>query len=238
MVVKPSYRPAAPWWDMVSRSKTARTVDGPLAGARVLVVDDHSFTIGLIKDVLYASGAHSVHSALDGAEAIVMLRLCQPHLVVTDWRMPGMDGLAFTEIVRRAQLKPDPRIPDPQVPIVLLSAHASTATVEMARRVGVSEVVGKPFTIAALLERIVAAATRPRDFVACEAYVGPDRRRRQDANPIVGRRASDQTVGENSETAASSAGRSALKRLQRRLDAVDRKTLDDPAKTTNRASRS
>jgi CheY-like chemotaxis protein len=238
MVVKPSYRPAASWWDMVSRSKTVRTADGALAGMRILVIDDHSFTIGLIKDVLYASGAHSVHSALDGAEAITMLRLCQPHLVVTDWRMPGMDGLAFTEIVRRAQLNPDPRIPDPQVPIVLLSAHASTATVEMARRVGVSEVVGKPFTIAALLERIIAAATMPRAFVACEAYVGPDRRRRQNAKPLVGRRTSDQSAGESSEATASSASRSALKRLQRRLEAVDRKALDDLAPTANRAERS
>src|SRR5260221_14383651 len=115
---------------MVSRSKSVRLGDGPLAGVRVLVVDDHSFTIGLIKDVLYASGAESVHSALDGAEAIAMLRPRNPQLVVTDWRMPGMDGLAFTKMVRQAKLQADPLIPDPQVPIVLLSAHASARAVE------------------------------------------------------------------------------------------------------------
>jgi CheY-like chemotaxis protein len=175
---------------MPSRSRSARKPAAEfLAGARVLLVDDHAFTINLIKDVIYASGAAQVFAARDGAEAITLLASCQPHLVVTDWRMPGMDGLAFAEIVRRAALRPDPRIPDPQVPIVLLSAHTSAKAVETARRAGVNEVVVKPFTVAALLKRLVAAATRPREFVVSEAYVGPDRRRRQGVN--AGRRAGD-----------------------------------------------
>lgn len=201
---------------MPFRSKSARVGDGPLAGARVLVIDDHSFTISLIKDVLYASGAVSVHSARDGAEALAMLRSCHPHLVVTDWRMPGLDGLAFTETVRQAELKPDLRIPDPQVPIVLLSAHASAEAVETARRAGVNEVVVKPFTVAALLERIVAAVTRPRDFVVTDAYIGPDRRRRR-VPSAAGRRTSDQ-----GPALGVADGASVLKLLQTELDAVER----------------
>jgi CheY-like chemotaxis protein len=201
---------------MPSKSKAAReSATEPLAGARVLVVDDHSFTIGLIKDVLYASGAAEVSSALDGAEAIAMLRACQPHLVVTDWRMPGLDGLALTEIVRRAAVTPDPRIPDPQVPIVLLSAHASARAVETARRAGVNEVVVKPFTVATLLQRLVTSMTQPRGFVVSDGYVGPDRRRRDSAGE-AGRRASDRVKAVETMLGDSSM----LVRLQTELDSL------------------
>lgn len=201
---------------MPTRSKDKRvSAEEPLAGARVLVVDDHSFTIGLIKDVLYASGAAEVTSALDGAEALALMRSCQPNLVITDWRMPGLDGLAFTEIVRRAAVTRDPRIPDPQVPIVLLSAHASARAVETARRAGVNEVVVKPFTIAILLKRLVSAMTQPRGFVVSDAYVGPDRRRRE-SERSAGRRASDQVKAVEAMLGDSSM----LLRLQTELDSL------------------
>jgi CheY-like chemotaxis protein len=207
---------------MPTKAKPARKfADEPMAGARVLVVDDHSFTIGLIKDVLYASGAAEVYSALDGAEAIAMLRACQPHMVVGDWRMPGLDGLAFTEIVRRAAIKLDARIPDPQVPIVLLSAHASAKALETARRAGVSEVVIKPFTIAALLKRLVTSMTQSRGFVVCESYVGPDRRWCERADGKSGRRAGDGVKAVEAMLGDSSM----LVRLQTELDSLQPRSL-------------
>jgi CheY-like chemotaxis protein len=187
-----------------------------LAGARVLVVDDHSFTIGLLKDVLYACGATSVHSARDGAEAIEMLRVCHPQLVVTDWRMPVLDGMAFTEAVRRAAINGDRRIPDPEVPIVLLSAHASVKTVEQARRAGVNEVVVKPFTIAGLVQRLKAAMRNPREFVVSEAYVGPDRRRR-----TGGAGARRRAVDVAPEATAPPVASSPFKRLKKEIDGVE-----------------
>jgi CheY-like chemotaxis protein len=187
---------------MPPKPKSGRDDAAPLDGARVMVVDDHAFTMRLVKDVLYASGAASVQTATNGGEAVAMLRRCQPHLVITDWRMPGLDGLAFTRIVRQAAVEPDPRVPDPQTPIVLLSAHASTRAVEAARRVGVNEVVVKPFTIATLMQRIHAAMTQPRPFVVSNAYVGPDRRRAP-GGP-VGRRWSD--AGMDTRFAEAAAG--------------------------------
>src|SRR5579872_3484620 len=105
---------------MLKTPKAQRNPDGPLAGARVLVVDDHVVTIGLIKDIAYAAGASAIYTARNGLEALEMLRTCQPHLIVTDWRMPQLDGVAFTEVVRKAALEPDPRVPDPETPILLL----------------------------------------------------------------------------------------------------------------------
>lgn len=203
---------------MAWRSPAAEDAPTALTGARVMVVDDHPFTSGLVKDMLYACGAAVVQTARDGGEAISMLRACHPHLVVTDWRMPGLDGLAFTKAVRRAAVHPDPRIPDPEVPIVLLSAHTSTRAVEIARRTGVSEVVTKPFTTAALLQRIEVAMAAPRPFVVSTHYVGPDRRRRASAdNPV--RRITDLPLAEI--PAEFEAGESLIELLQNELDEMD-----------------
>lgn len=206
---------------MSSPFRPASAIDTPLAGARVLVIDDHSFTIRLVKDVLYACGVGAVHTALDGGEGVAMLRSVQPQLVVTDWRMPGLDGLAMTRLIREAALTPDARIPDPQVPIVLLSAHTSARAVETARRAGVNEVVVKPFTIAALLQKMQAAISQPRPFVVCNTYIGPDRRRRADTGPgaVHGRRLTDLA---RPEPLPISATKSVLKLLQAELDELDR----------------
>jgi CheY-like chemotaxis protein len=203
---------------MVAKSKPVAEPRLPLEGLRVLAVDDHSFTISLVKDVLYASGAQSVNTARDGAEALEMLRSCQPQLVVTDWRMPGLDGLAFTRTVRRAAVKPDPRVPDPEIPIVLLSAHASALTVEAARKSGVSEVVVKPFPIATLLQRIVAAIATPRPFVVAEAYIGPDRRRLRNGGDLFNRRSTDSDIAAPSSADDMDV---ILRRLQSQLDLVE-----------------
>jgi len=147
---------------MVHRSRFKSARKAALAGARVLVVDDHSITVGMLKDALYAGGAASVQSAPDGEAAIAMLNGFAPHLLVTDWRMPGMSGLGLTRAIRQGVLRPDPRIANPRMPIVLVSAHASAKAVEAARRAGVDEVVVKPFSMTSLLKRIAAAANKPR----------------------------------------------------------------------------
>jgi CheY-like chemotaxis protein len=206
---------------MALSSNSAPPDAAPLANARILVVDDHAFTSGLVKDVLYANGAASVLSARDGAEALALLRTFNPDLVVTDWRMPGMDGLAFTRTVRRAELQADERIGNPQVPIILLSAHTSAEAVERARQAGVNEVVVKPFSIHTLVERLVATAANPRAFVVSDAYLGPDRRRRQLFDEGPRRRAGDRDVGAEI-TRRLTATSSLLKVLQKELDETQR----------------
>jgi CheY-like chemotaxis protein len=200
-------------------ASTAERNTLPLTGMRVLVVDDHAFTTNLIKDLVYAAGATFVQTARSGADALALLRGCDPHLIITDWRMPEIDGLDFTRIVRRAFLEPDPRIGNAQVPIVLLSAHTSAQAVEEARKAGVTEVVAKPFSVQALLLRLASATDKPRDFVAAGDYVGPDRRRRPAGKAGKARRASDHADGcaPQEEDLAST-----LKRLQRELTAMER----------------
>jgi CheY-like chemotaxis protein len=149
-----------------------------LAALKVLVVDDNANVQRLIGDVLRAGGVGQVETAGDGLKAREMLRIWRPDIVFSDWTMPVMGGLELTRSIRRAALHRDPQVPNPQVPVIIVTGHRSERDVEIARRAGVNEFVIKPFTPAALLSRIELVLTRPRPFIVSEAYIGPDRRRR------------------------------------------------------------
>lgn len=160
-----------------SLPKASMRTDG-FASLKVLVVDDNANVQRLICDVLRAGGVGWVETASDGIKAREMIWRWDPHIVFTDWSMPVMGGLELTRSIRRAALRPDPRIPNPQVPVIVVTGHRSAADVQNARNCGVNEFVIKPFTPAGLLSRVQMVLMRPRPFVVSADYVGPDRRRR------------------------------------------------------------
>jgi CheY-like chemotaxis protein len=149
-----------------------------LAALKVLVVDDNANVQRLIADVLRAGGVGQVECAGDGLKAREMLARWDPHIVFSDWVMPHMDGLEFTRSIRRAAVEPDPKVPNPHVPVIIVTGHRSERDVEVARLAGVNEFVIKPFTPASLLSRIQLVLSKPRPFIVSEAYIGPDRRRK------------------------------------------------------------
>lgn len=157
---------------------SASLTPGDLSGLTVLVVDDHANTVRLISDVLRAAGVGEVHTASDGLRAREVLYHRQPDIIFADSKMPFMDGMEFTRSIRRAAVIRDPRVPNPEVPIIMVTSERSAGHVHHARLAGVNEFVIKPFTPAALLSRIQLVLTRPRAFIISEVYVGPDRRRR------------------------------------------------------------
>ena len=61
----------------------------------------------------------------------------------------------------------------------MITGHTERHRVEAARDAGVTEFLAKPITAAHLFSRIAEIVERPRAFVRCESYFGPDRRRRQ-----------------------------------------------------------
>jgi CheY-like chemotaxis protein len=163
-----------------------------LAALKVMVVDDNLTIQRLISDVLRAAGVGQIETAPDGERARDKLAGCDPDIIFSDWHMPGMGGLKLTRAIRRAALCPDRRIPNPQVPVVIVTSRRNEADVQVARQAGVSEFVIKPFTPAALLSRLQLALLKPRPFILSEEYIGPDRRRRVDesySGPL--RRAAD-----------------------------------------------
>jgi CheY-like chemotaxis protein len=149
-----------------------------LASLKVLVVDDNANVQRLICDVLHAGGVGQLETAEDGVRAREMLARWDPDIVFSDWTMPVMGGLELTRSIRRAAVQRDRRVPNPQVPVIIVTGRRSAADVELARLAGVNEFVIKPFTPAALLSRIQLVLSKPRPFIVSEAYIGPDRRRR------------------------------------------------------------
>jgi CheY-like chemotaxis protein len=202
-----------------------------LAALKVLVVDDNANVQRLIGDVLRAGGVGQVETVGDGVRAREMLRTWGPDIVFSDWTMPVMGGLELTRSIRRAAVQRDPQVPNPQVPVIIVTGHRSERDVEIARRAGVNEFVIKPFTPAALLSRIELVLTKPRPFIVSDAYIGPDRRRRVElsySGPL--RRMSDpdevvDKVARNTTRETISIELDALRSLIATRGGVDRETL-------------
>lgn len=60
----------------------------------------------------------------------------------------------------------------------MVTGHTERHRIEAARDAGVTEVLAKPITSGSLFQRISEIIERPRSFVKCDKYFGPDRRRR------------------------------------------------------------
>jgi CheY-like chemotaxis protein len=202
-----------------------------LASLKVLVVDDNANVQRLICDVLRAGGVGRVETADDGMRARQTLARWDPDIIFCDWNMPVMGGLELTRSIRRAAVHPDRRVPNPQVPMIIVTAHRSQKEVEEARLAGVNEFVIKPFTPAALLSRIQLVLMKPRQFIVSEAYIGPDRRRRVElayAGPMRRMSDPDEVVDQVERTATRetiSIELEALRRLISVRGGVDRETL-------------
>jgi CheY-like chemotaxis protein len=153
-----------------------------LAPLKILVVDDNANVVRLISDVLRAAGVGQVETAPDGMKARDKIASWDPQIIFSDWNMPVMSGLELTRAIRRAALTGDRRVPNPRVPVVIVTGQRSEADVQEARKAGVNEFVIKPFTPAGLLSRVQLVLLKPRPFVVSADYIGPDRRRRAELN--------------------------------------------------------
>jgi two-component system, sensor histidine kinase len=116
--------------------------------ARILVAEDYELIQELIEAMLTDAG-HEVVLAHNGIEAIAALQAGDFDLVLMDVQMPGLDGIAAT---RRIRAMSD-RIRG--IPIIMLTAYATSEDVEMCRAAGASEHLSKPIDREKLL-RLVA----------------------------------------------------------------------------------
>jgi len=144
---------------------------------RALVVEDNPHMRSLLRSLLHAFGIKQVAEAEDGHTAYAELCERMPDFVLTDLSMSPVDGIAFTKRVRT-----DLESPNAYVPIIMVTGHTERPRVEAARDAGVTEFIAKPITPQNLMLRLAEIVERPRPFVKCETYFGPDRRRRRDEN--------------------------------------------------------
>lgn len=139
---------------------------------KALVVEDNAHMRMLLRSLLMALGVGKVFESTDGSSGFVELRERKPDFVLTDLSMKPVDGIEFTRKVRLGKDSPNP-----YVPIIMVTGHTERQRVEAARDAGVTEFLAKPITTQSLLLRLVEIVERPRPFVRCENYFGPDRRR-------------------------------------------------------------
>lgn len=149
--------------------------DASIESLRALVVEDNVHMRALIRSVMYALGFKNIREADNGDTAFAFLKEESVDLILTDLSMPVMDGIAFIREVRTS-----PESPNPYVPIIMVTGHTERHRVEAARDAGVTEFLAKPLTVQKLLLRVLEIVERPRPFVRCAGYFGPDRRRRSD----------------------------------------------------------
>jgi DNA-binding response OmpR family regulator len=112
--------------------------------ARVLVVEDDHEMCHAIGEALALSGVVA-DLAFDGKHGLMLATLRDYAVIVTDLRMPGIDGLALARYVQK--------MPDPPV-VMIVTAYPSWRTEEEVRGVGASEVWVKPLDLSALVRRI------------------------------------------------------------------------------------
>lgn len=113
-----------------------------MAGEAILIVDDNPINLKLIR-VLLAGKGYDVQSAGDAEEAMAVLEIVQPHLILMDIQLPGMDGL---ELTRR--LKGETKTKG--ILILALTASAMKGDEQKALEAGCDGYISKPFDTRAL----------------------------------------------------------------------------------------
>lgn len=170
-----------------------------LAKIGVLIVDNDSKILDMLKGVLERLGFKTIHTARDGFEGVQILErhVNNLDLIITDWELkptnepnaddvetnavittdwelsPPNDGASFVRYIRSA-----PSSPNRYIPIIMLTGPTLMDNVEYARDSGVSEILKKPITAKVLCDRVISCIENPRSFITAPTYKGPDRRRR------------------------------------------------------------
>ena len=142
-----------------------------LESLRVLLVDDNPHMRAIVATILKGVGVRQLREAGDGAEGVQVLRDWPADLAIVDFQMQPLDGASFTRLVRGAA---DSR--NPYLPIIMMTGFADRGRVFEARDAGVTEMIAKPLTARAILDRIETVIMRPRPFVRTDDYFGPSRR--------------------------------------------------------------
>lgn len=136
----------------------------------VLVIDDNVGMRSIMTAVLRALGFTSIRLADDAIEAQKMIPQIRPDLIITDIKMPVLDGVTFVR-----NLRADENNPFSEVPIIVATGHTEEKHVKACLDAGVDQFLAKPITGRALAERITRALSPNRQFIRTGDYNGPRR---------------------------------------------------------------
>lgn len=118
---------------------------------RILLVDDDPDLLKLLSIRLTSAG-YQAELASSAEQALANIALARPRVVITDLRMPGMDGMALFQHLH---------VKDPSLPVILLTAHGTIPDAVQATQSGVFAYLTKPYDPKALLQLIERAVALP-----------------------------------------------------------------------------
>jgi DNA-binding NtrC family response regulator len=119
---------------------------------RILILDDEADMLETCRRILAAAGHESI-ATTDPHEALELLASERPDVLLTDLRMPSMDGI---DLLRRAHEI------DPSLPVIMLTAYATIESAVAAVREGAFDYLAKPFTLDQLVVSVERALAQRR----------------------------------------------------------------------------
>lgn len=129
---------------------------------KILVVDDELNMQMVLKAMLQREG-YEILTASDGIEALGILKGNQPAAIVTDLKMPRLDGMGLLEKVQDGF---------PDIPVIMITAHGTVSTAVEALKKGALDYITKPFDQDDL-KNIIHKAVRTRRLNETKAFPGP-----------------------------------------------------------------
>jgi two-component system response regulator PilR (NtrC family) len=148
-----------------------------MTGCKILVVDDEEVIRESLKRILESEG-NSVSLAESGFGAIARLQGESFHIVITDLKMPGMNGMEVLRAIRVLQ---------PEVPVIFITGYSTVETAVEAMKNGAFDYLAKPFTAEQILEK-VQKAMEQRAFLL---------EQHQPEEPLKGLHGLDRIVGQS-----------------------------------------
>lgn len=166
----------------------------PQVRSTAILVDDHERTLRILRSIVSLFPFDEIREYTSAVDAFAAHKHTPAELILTDIKMPALDGLELTKKIRwecagQAQ----------RTPIVVVSAALDPEGVFKARDVGATALVAKPISARLLVRRISAAMHDTREFVSVSDYIGPCRRRSLDETYSGVERRSSQAVVDLSE---------------------------------------
>jgi CheY-like chemotaxis protein len=121
----------------------------------ILVVDDDRIILEVLKRILERERIET-HCVSSGEEAVEQIKIKNYSLMITDLCMPGMDGFELTRKVLEIA---------PHMPIIMDTGSISPKIIRLAKEIGISEVLAKPFHMKELLNTVREVLRTGREYV-------------------------------------------------------------------------
>ncbi len=133
---------------------------------KILVIDDELDMLMLLRMIIEDNTDYEVDTTNNPSEALKMLTERDYDLVISDLKMPGMDGVELFDELREIK---------PGIPAIIITAYGSTETADEALKKGVADFITKPFRkdrILFTISRVLELARVQRENIALKEKMG------------------------------------------------------------------